>query len=443
MLSLEELKQLVQDGEIDTVVIALTDMQGRLMGKHVTAEFFLQDVIEHGAEGCNYLLAVDTEMRTVDGYAMSSWGTGYGDFVMKPDLNTLRVIPWLPKTALVQVDLEDHGHAPVLPSPRQILKRQLERLEERGLVALAATELEFILFRDSYESAWKKAYRDLEPFNLYNVDYSIIGTSRAEPVIGQIRRDMKRAGLVVENSKGECNFGQHEVNFRYKDALGTADDHVVYKTGAKEIASRMGHSLTFMAKFNEREGSSCHVHFSLRGRDGTAVFKTQPELFDHFLAGQLAALRELTLFYAPNINSYKRYAIGSFAPTAVAWGRDNRTCGLRVVGDGPGLRLENRVPGADVNPYLALAATIAAGLHGIDHKLPLEPEFQGNAYHSDKPRVPRNMHVARELFASSSLAREAFGEVVVGHYLNYADVELDAFDAAVTDWERFRGFERL
>jgi glutamine synthetase len=442
-MTLEDLKNLVAADKIDTIIIALTDMQGRLMGKHVTAQFFLEEVLLHGAEGCNYLLAVDTEMRTVDGYALSSWGTGYGDFVLTPDLATLRLAPWLEKTAIVQCDLSDHHHKPVLPSPRQILKRQLERLSERGLVAFAATELEFILFKDSYEAAWKKAYRDLEPFNYYNVDYSIIGTSRAEPVVGQIRRQMQQAGLNVENSKGECNFGQHEVNFKYKEALATADDHAVYKTGAKEIASQMGHSLTFMAKFNEREGSSCHIHFSLRQPDGTPIFKTEPQVFEQVMAGQLAALRELTLFYAPNINSYKRYALGSFAPTAVAWGRDNRTCGLRVVGSGSSLRLENRVPGADVNPYLALAAMIAASLHGMDNKLPLEPEFLGNAYHSDKPRVPRNMHVARELFANSALAKQAFGEEVVAHYLNYADVELDAYDAAVTDWERFRGFERL
>jgi glutamine synthetase len=442
-MTLEQLKSLVAEDKIDTIIIALTDMQGRLMGKHVTAQFFLEEVLSHGAEGCNYLLAVDTEMRTVDGYALSSWATGYGDFVLTPDLSTLRLAPWLEKTALVQCDLSDHHQRAVLPSPRQILKRQLERLSERGLQAFAATELEFMLFKDSYEAAWKKAYRDLEPFNYYNVDYSIIGTSRAEPVIGQIRRQMQQAGLVVENSKGECNFGQHEVNFKYKDALATADDHVVYKTGAKEIASRMGHSLTFMAKFNEREGSSCHIHFSLRQKDGTPIFATNPSSFEQVMAGQLAALRELTLFYAPNINSYKRYAIGSFAPTAVAWGRDNRTCGLRVVGSGSSLRLENRVPGADVNPYLALAAMIAAALHGLDNQLPLEPELVGNAYFSDKPRVPRNMHVARELFANSALAKTAFGEEVVAHYLNYADVELDAFDAAVTDWERFRGFERL
>lgn len=443
MLTLKDLQQAVKNGSIDTIMVVLTDMQGRLMGKHVDAQHFLNEMTKHGGEACNYLLAVDVDMRTVEGYRLSSWNTGYGDFVMKPDLNTLRVIPWLEQTAMVQVDLESHQHQPIKPSPRQILKHQLERLSEKKLAAFAATELEFIVFKDSYEEAWNKGYKDLSPANQYNVDYSIIGTSRVEPLIGRIRRDMAQAGLMVENSKGECNLGQHEINFKYKDALATADDHVVYKTGAKEIANQMGMSLTFMAKFNEREGNSCHIHFSLRGKDGSAIFREKPEVFEHFLAGQLACLREFSLFYAPNINSYKRYAVGSFAPTAVAWGRDNRTCGFRVVGEGSSLRIENRVPGADVNPYLALSAMIAAGLHGIENKLRLEPEFKGNAYGSKKPRVPSTMRKARDLFAKSKVARSAFGDEVVEHYLNYADVELQAFESAVTDWERVRGFERL
>jgi glutamine synthetase len=442
-LGLEQLRSEVHNGSIDTVLVVLTDMQGRLMGKHVDAQHFLNEMTEHGGEACNYLLAVDVDMRTVEGYAMSSWNTGYGDMVMKPDLNTLRRIPWLEKSAMIQVDLEDHHHAPIKPSPRQILKWQLERLAEQNLTALAATELEFIVFKDSYETAWQKGYKDLTPANLYNVDYSIMGTSRVEPLIGRIRREMAQAGLIVENSKGECNFGQHEVNFKYKDALSTADDHVVYKTGAKEIASQMGMSITFMAKYNEREGNSCHIHFSLRASDGKAIFKEKNEMFEHFLAGQLACLREFSLFYAPNINSYKRYAVGSFAPTAVAWGRDNRTCGYRVVGEGSSLRVENRVPGADVNPYLALSAMIAAGLHGIENKLPLEAEFKGNAYASKKPRVPSTMREAQNLFAKSKVAKAAFGDEVVAHYLNYAEVELLAYESAVTDWERVRGFERL
>jgi glutamine synthetase len=441
-MTLDDLKKAVQEGTVDTVLLAITDMQGRLQGKRLTASFFLDEVAEHAAEGCNYLLAVDVEMNTVGGYALASWDTGYGDFVMKPDLGTLRMVPWHPGTALVLADLVWHDETPVAPSPRQILQRQLDRLAERGWTANAATELEFVLYRDTYEAAWAKGYKDLEPANLYNVDYSLLGTGRVEPLIRRIRNDMAGAGLVVENSKGECQLGQHEVNFRYKDAMATADDHVVYKLGAKEIASQEGMAITFMAKLDEREGSSCHVHLSLASDDG-AVFEADPKLFESFMAGQLAAVQELTLFHAPNVNSYKRFAEGSFAPTAVAWGRDNRTCSLRVVGHGPATRMELRSPGADVNPYLSLAALIAAGLHGIDNELELEPALEGNAYVADKPHLPANLRDARALFADSAIAREAFGQDVVDHYLNYAQVELDAFDAAVTDWELRRGFERL
>ncbi len=447
MLSLEQLKKAVQDGAVDTVILALTDMQGRLMGKRLTADYFLAEVAAHGAEGCNYLLAVDVNMATVSGYRISSWETGYGDFVMKPDFNTLRMVPWQEKTAMVQADLEWHNHAPVIQSPRQVLKHQLERLAERGLDCLAATELEFILFNESYENAARKRFVDLEPANQYNVDYSILGTSRVEPIIGRIRRDMAGAGLYCENSKGECNLGQHEINFKYKDALATADDHAVFKNGAKEIAAQMGAAITFMAKYNEREGNSCHIHMSLRHasgkKKGKALFAEDSSAFEHFLAGQLTYQKEFTLLYAPNINSYKRYAVGSFAPTAIAWGRDNRTCGFRVVGHGAGLRVENRVAGADANPYMALSAMIAAGIHGIENKLALEPEFKGNAYASRKPRVPSTLRAARDLFAKSKIARDAFGEDVVSHYVNAADVELEQFEAAVTDWERARGFERL
>ena len=443
MMTTDELRGAVADGSVDTVILAFCDMQGRLQGKRLVGHHFVEDVLAHDAEACNYLLAVDVDMSTVSGYAMSSWDTGYGDFVMKPDLATLRPVPWHPRTAMCMADLAWHDDAPVAASPRQILRRQLDRLAERGWVALAATELEFIVFRDSYETAWRKAYRDLEPANYYNVDYSILGTSRVEPLLGRIRRDVAAAALPVENSKGECNFGQHEINFTYEGALGAADTHTIYKNAAKEIAAQEGMAITFMAKFDEREGNSCHVHLSLREEDGTPLFAERPEIFDRFLAGQLACLRELTLFLAPNVNSYKRYAEGSFAPTAIAWGRDNRTCALRVVGHGAGLRVENRVAGGDVNPYLALAAMIAGGLHGIDEGLEPEPVFEGNAYAADKPRVPGTLREARELFAASDVAREAFGEDVVAHYLNNADVELRAFDAAVTDWERFRGFERL
>ena len=443
-MDLDELREAAADGTVDTVLLAIADMEGRLQGKRLTASHFLDVVARDGAEGCNYLLAVDVDMNTVDGYAMASWDAGYGDFGMAPDLDTLRPVPWHPGTAIVLADLRWEDGSDVVASPRQILRRQLDRLAERGLVANAGTELEFIVFRTPYEAAWKQGYRDLEPANLYNVDYSLLGTARVEPLIRRIRNDMTAAGLTVENSKGECNLGQHEINFRYGPALATADEHAIYKTGAKEIAAQEGMSITFMAKWNELEGNSCHIHCSLAQADGGSnAFAADQALFDSFVAGQLACLRELTLFYAPNVNSYKRFAAGSFAPTAVAWGRDNRTCSMRVVGHGGGLRVENRLPGADVNPYLALAAMIAAGLHGVDAGLELEPAYEGNAYESDHPRVPGNMYEARDLFAGSEVARDAFGIEVVDHYLNRARVEIEAFEAAVTDWERFRGFERL
>jgi glutamine synthetase len=442
-MKLEELKKAVADGTVDTVLLAIADMEGRLQGKRLTASHFLDVVVEHGAEGCNYLLAVDVDMETVSGYEMSSWERGYGDFEMKPDLDTLRPIPWHPATVLVMADLGWEDGRDVVASPRQILRRQLDRLAERGLMCNAGTELEFIVFKTSYEDAWKQGYRDLEPANLYNIDYSLLGSARVEPLIRRIRNEMAGAEMTVENSKGECNLGQHEINFLYGPALRTADDHAIYKNGAKEIAAQEGHSITFIAKWNEAEGNSCHIHCSLGNESGGNAFGDDRQMFDRFVAGQLAHLEELTLFFAPHVNSYKRFAEGSFAPTAVAWGVDNRTCAMRIVGHGQSLRVENRLPGADVNPYLALAAMIAAGLDGIDSELLLEPPMEGNAYTSDNPRVPRNLYDARDLFAASDLAREAFGQEVVDHYINHAQVELDAFEAAVTDWEKFRGFERL
>jgi glutamine synthetase len=443
-MTLDELRADASAGRTDTVLLMLTDMQGRLQGKRLTAQHFLEEVAAHGAEACNYLLAVDVDMNTVEGYSISSWERGYGDFEMKPDLSTLRRVPWQEGTAMCLADIVWGDHSPVAESPRQILRRQLDRLAERGWEAFAGTELEFIVFQDSYEQAWDKGYRELTPANRYNVDYSMLGTARVEPLLRRIRNSMMDAELRVENSKGECNFGQHEINFRYDGALTTADGHVIYKNGAKEIAAQDGMAITYMAKFDEREGNSCHIHLSLRGQDGTPLFAEGDDgLLEQFMAGQLATLRDLTLFLAPNVNSYKRFAEGSFAPTAVAWGNDNRTCALRVVGHGASRRVECRVPGADVNPYLALSALIAGGLYGIDHDLPLEPPFEGNAYLSDKPRVPSSLSEASELFGASPVAREAFGDEVVEHYLNNARVELDAFGRAVTDWERFRGFERL
>src|SRR4051812_8323587 len=430
-MTLEELRADVDAGRIDTVLLCLTDMQGRLQGKRMHARFFVDEVVAHGAEACNYLLAVDVEMNTVEGYAMSSWSRGYGDFVMAPDLETLMDVPWLEGTALCLVDLQWEDGGDVVASPRQVLRRQLARLAERGWTANAGSELEFILFEDTYEQAWDKGYRDLTPANRYNVDYSILGTTRVEPLIRRIRNAMQGAGMRVEDSKGECNFGQHEINFHYADALTTADRHVVFKNGAKEIAAQEGRSITFMAKWDQREGNSCHLHLSLADAvTGENVFVEDDALFRSFLAGGLAGLRELTLLLAPNVNSYKRFAAGSFAPTAVAWGNDNRTCAFRVVGHGPGKRFECRLPGGDVNPYLALSALIAAGLHGVEQGLELPEPCTGNAYTAeDVQHVPTTLHEARELFAGSEIARRALGEDVVAHYLNMADVELAAYDA--------------
>ncbi|MEU6924425.1 glutamine synthetase family protein [Streptomyces sp. NPDC046631] len=447
-LAVEELRSLVASGSIDTVVLAFPDMQGRLQGKRFAAGFFLDEVLEHGTEGCNYLLAVDTEMNTVDGYAMSSWERGYGDFAMLPDLATLRLLPWHEGTALLVADLAWNDGGPVAAAPRQVLRHQLDRLAGLGYRAQVGTELEFIVFKDSYEQAWDSGYRGLTPANQYNIDYSILGTGRVEPLLRRIRNEMQAAGLTVESAKGECNLGQHEIVFRYDEALVTCDQHAIYKTGAKEIAAQEGVSLTFMAKYDEREGNSCHIHLSLTDGNGeNAMAGDGPdgmsELMRHFLAGQLAALRDFSLLYAPNINSYKRFQPGSFAPTAVAWGHDNRTCSLRVVGHGRSRRFENRLPGGDVNPYLATAGLVAAGLYGVEHELTLPEVCTGNAYTAEYEQVPTTLREAADLWEASPIAKEAFGEEVVAHYLNMARVELAAYDAAVTDWELRRSFERL
>ncbi|WP_210636342.1 glutamine synthetase family protein [Streptomyces sp. GESEQ-13] len=449
-LSVEELHTLVAGGEIDTVVLAFPDMQGRLQGKRFAARFFLDEVLHHGTEGCNYLLAVDADMNTVDGYAMSSWETGYGDFAMYPDLDTLRRVPWNEGTAMVTADLAWADGSPVAAAPRQILRRQLDRLAALGYTAQVGTELEFIVFKDTYEQAWDAGYRGLTPANQYNIDYSVLGTGRIEPLLRRIRNEMAGAGLTVESAKGECNPGQHEIAFRYDEALVTCDQHVIYKTGAKEIAAQEGVSITFMAKYNEREGNSCHIHLSLAGLGGESAMPESPddpdsmsEVMRHFLAGQLAALREFSLLHAPHINSYKRFQPGSFAPTAVAWGHDNRTCALRVVGHGRSLRFENRLPGGDVNPYLAVAGMVAAGLHGVEQGLELPAPCAGNAYTAGFDHVPTTLREAAELWERSEIAKAAFGEEVVAHYRNMARVEIDAFDAAVTDWELRRSFERM
>jgi glutamine synthetase len=449
MLSPAELERLVAHGDIDTVIVAFCDMQGRLMGKRVSARLFVDDVAEHGAECCNYLLAVDVDMNTVDGYAMSSWDTGYGDMVMTPDFATLRLLPWLPGTALVVADLSWDDGSPITAAPRGILKKQIDRLSQRGLVPYVGTELEFIVFDDSYRDAWAKGYRGLTPATDYNVDYAMLASTRMEPLLRAIRRGMAGAGMYCEGVKGECNLGQQEIAFRYDHALVTCDNHTIYKNGAKEIADQHGKSITYMAKYDEREGNSCHIHISLRGQDGSAVFADPDDalgmspLFRSFIAGQLTTLQELTLFYAPNINSYKRFVEGSFAPTAIAWGMDNRTCAVRVVGHGHGMRMECRAPGGDVNQYLAVSALIAGGLYGIERELELPEPLEGNAYTSGAERLPTTLGEAAALFEKSEVAREAFGDDVVEHYLNNARVELTAFNAAVTDWERVRGFERL
>ena len=447
-MTIEALRVAIASGTVDTVVLALTDMQGRLQGKRLHAPYFLDEVLAHGSEGCNYLLAVDVEMTTVSGYAISSWDRGYGDFAMIPDMSTLRRLPWQPGTALVLADLAWLDGQPVVESPRQILRRQLDLLaQEQGVRAYVGTELEFLVHKDSYEDAGRKGYRNLVPANQYNVDYSLLGTARVEPLLRRLRLDMAGAGLAPESAKGECNFGQHEIAFRYDEALTTADHHSIYKNGAKEIAAQEGCSITFMAKPNAREGNSCHIHFSLRTPQGEPVMAEAGGLSrrgEHVLAGMLAVSRELSLFMAPNINSYKRFQPGSFAPTALRWGRDNRTCALRLVGHGPSLRVEHRVPGADANPYLAIAALVAAARHGLSQELSLEQEYAGNAYTDpDAPRVPGTLRDALALWRDSEVARSAFGDAVVAHYARMAEVEVEGFDAAVTDWELQRGYERL
>jgi glutamine synthetase len=442
VISLEELRADVESGAIDTVVVAFTDMQGRLMGKRVHAEFFLEDSVEHGVEGCNYLLALEMEMDPVPGYSIASWEQGYGDFRLEPDLATLRRIPWLEGTALVLADVNAHDGRPVGPSPRQVLKAQVERAEAMGYTPMFGSELEFFLLRETYAEAHAKHYRDLTPSVPYILDYHVLATSYDEPLMRQLRNGMHAAGIRVESSKGEAWPGQHEINFRYADAVTMADNHVIYKNGAKEIAHLNGCSITFMAKPDHTWiGSSCHIHSSL-WRGGENAFADESEVFRHYLAGQIAALGEMAVFVAPNINSYKRFAAGSWAPTTLAWGHDNRTCGFRIVGHGAALRTETRIPGGDVNPYLAFAALLATGLHGIEQQLELPPPLEGNAYESDAKRFPHALREAIEALEGGSVARAALGDEVVDHYLNYARTEQRLFDEVVTCYERERLFER-
>ena len=442
MLTRDELAAEVEAGAVDTVVCAFTDMQGRLLGKREQAKFFVDQTVDNGLEGCNYLLAFDMEMEPQPGYAMASWERGYGDFHLRPDLGTLRRVPWLPATALVLCDVAWPDGSPVAASPRQVLAAQVERARAAGFEPMIGSELEFYLLKESYAEAHAKHYRGLTPSVPYILDYSILATTYDEALIRQIRNGMQGAGVPVESSKGEAWPGQHEINFHYADAVRMADNHVVYKNGAKEIAHANDCSITFMAKPDHAWiGSSCHVHASL-WRDGENAFAGESGAFAGFLAGWIACARELALFLAPNVNSYKRYVAGSWAPTTLAWGHDNRTCGFRIVGHGASQRVETRIPGGDVNPYLAFAALIAAGLHGIEQGLELPPALTGNAYESDAERFPSTLREAIAALEAGTMARGVLGDEVVDHYLNYGRTEQRLFDEAVTCWERERLFER-
>jgi glutamine synthetase len=455
-LSLSQLRAEVESGAIDTVITALPDLYGRLVGKRITGRFFLEEVAAHGMHVCDYLLACDMEMDPTPGYAFTSWDTGYGDLHAVPDLATLRRAAWLPRTALVLCDSERDGHAPAAVAPRSILARQLARAAERGLHPHMGSELEFFLFRDDYEAARGKRWEDLAHTGRYVEDYHVLSSTFAEPVIGAIRRCMDASAVPVEFSKGEWGPGQHEINLRFAPALEMADRHVVYKQAAKEIAQQQGWSLTFMAKFDHRlAGSSLHIHSSLWRGDGSPAFGepgpplegapiSAPELFRFWLGGQLAHAREIALLLAPTVNSYKRYQAGTFAPTGIAWSYDNRTAGFRVVGRGKSLRVECRIPGADANPYLAYAALVAAGLDGIEQRIEPGPAFQGDVYRAaELPRIPRTLPEAIGEFERSPFVRKALGDDVVEHLLHFARTEQGTFEGVVTDFERRRYFERI
>lgn len=449
--SLEQLKTDVAAGEIDTVLVAFADMQGRLIGKRFHAAFFLETA-EGETHACDYLLADDIDMEPVPGYAAASWARGYGDFVMKPDLATLMKATWLEGTALVLCDvLDHHHHRPVPHSPRAVLRRQLERLDAMGFTANAATELEFYLFDDDYRTAHEKGYANLNTAGYYVEDYNIFQTTKEEGVMRTLRNRLQAAGIPVECSKGEWGPGQEEINVRYCDALTMADRHTVLKNAAKEIAHAQGKAITFMAKWNYGlAGSSSHIHMSLADKAGKPLFPDASDemgmssLMKHFMAGQLAHARDITFFLAPYVNSYKRFQAGTFAPTKAIWSIDNRTAGFRLCGAGSkAIRVECRMGGADLNPYLALAALIAAGIKGIEDKLELEPVFAGDAYSTGQLReIPKTLREATDMLRSSQMLRQAFGEDVVGHYAHTAEWEQFEYDRRVTDWELKRGFER-
>jgi glutamine synthetase len=450
MLSVAALRALARRGEVDTVLVAFTDHYGRLMGKRFDASFFLEHALAHGAEACDYLLTVDMEMNPVPGYRMSSWELGYGDFHLRPDLRTLRRAAWLERSALVLCDVLDRRtHAPIPAAPRSVLGRQVERARQRGFTAMAGSELEYYLFNTSYRDAALLPLASLQPAGWYLEDYHLLQGTRTEPFHGAVRRALAASGVPVENSKGEWGKGQHELNIRYADVLEMADRQVVYKQCLKETADRMGLAVTFMAKLDEAQaGSSCHLHLSLwRGRRSAFAGRKRGEgsaVFGQFLAGWIAHARELMVCYAPTLNSYKRYQSASWAPTRLAWSHDNRTAGFRVVGAGDSLRIECRIPGADVNPYLAYAAALASGLDGIERRLEPPPAFSGDMYVAqDLPTVPATLREATALFERSDFAREALGSDVVEHYAHFFRTEQAAFDGVVTDWERKRYFERI
>ncbi len=438
----------IKKGKIHTIILALPDMQGRWVGKRVTGRHFAATMAAHGTHACAYLLTVDMEMDPIPGFELTSWSKGYQDLAMTPDYSTWRALSWLPGTALVICDATDDAHRPIAVAPRQVLKDQIARAASKGFSLKMASELEFYLFRETYETAQKKNWTALEHHGTYIEDYHILQGTRKEHVVGEIRNQMEASGIPVECSKGEWGPGQHEINLEYSTPVDMADKHTVYKHGAKEIAMLQGCALTFMAKFDSKlAGSSCHIHASLWDKAGKkSAFSSggkPTKEFRWFLGGQMALARELSYFYAPTSNSYKRYQAATFAPTRIAWAKDNRTCGFRVVGEGDSLRIENRIPGADVNPYLAFAATIAAGLHGIEHKIEPPAALDGNAYESKVQPVPKTLAEAVALLEGSKAARAAFGEAVFKHYLHAAKAEVAAHDRAVTDWEKGRLFERI
>lgn len=450
-LSFEALVEEVQLGAIDTVLAVQVDMQGRLMGKRFEAGFFVESAYKE-THSCNYLLATDMEMYTVEGYASTSWEKGYGDYTMVPDISTLRRIPWLEGTALVICDvLDHHTHAEVAHSPRAILKKQVARAAGHDLVPMMASELEFFLFKESFDQAQAKGYRDMDTISAYNEDYHILQTTKEEHVMRAIRNGLKGAGIPVENSKGEAEAGQEEINVQYTDALDMADNHCLIKHGCKEIAWSKGHALTFLAKYRyDRAGSSSHIHQSLRNAEGQPVFFDEngphgmSKTMQHYVAGLLSHADALTYFLAPYINSYKRFQPGTFAPTKAVWSLDNRTAGYRLVGEhSKAIRVECRVGGSDLNPYLAMAALIAAGLDGIERKLELESPFTGDAYQSETIReVPTTLRAALEALDQSEMLRQAMGDEVIDHYLRCGRWEQQEYDRRVTDWEVARGFER-